>query len=64
MTVMDYVNKFNHLSQYAGIHVDTDEKKKDHFFRGLSYILQEKLYTVNYQTFGALMNAAIAMEGL
>ena len=61
---MYYVNKFNHLSQYAGIHVDTDEKKKDHSFRGLSYILQEKLYTANYQTFGALMNAAITMEGL
>jgi len=44
--------------------VDTNDKKKDHFFRGLSSILQEKLYTVNYQTFGALMNAAIAMEGL
>ena len=61
---MDYVNKFNHLSQYVGIHVDTDEKKKDRFFRGLSYILQEKLYTRNYQTFRAMMNAAIAMEGL
>ena len=48
MTVMDYVNKFNHLSQYASIHVDTDKKKKDRFFRGLSYILQEKLYTTNY----------------
>ena len=60
---MDYVNKFNHLYQYAGIHVDTDEKK-DRFFRGLSYILQEKLYTANYQTFEAMMNAAIAMEGL
>ena len=59
---MDYVNKFNHLSLYAGIHVDTDEKK-ERFFHCLSYILQEKLYTVNYQTFGALMNAAIAMEG-
>jgi len=43
--------------------VDTDDKKKDRFFRGLSSILQEKLYTVNYQTFRALMNAAIAMEG-
>jgi len=64
MIVMDYVNKFNHLSQYASIHVDTDEKKKDRFFHGLSYILQEKLYTANYQTFGAMMNAAIAMEGL
>ena len=45
---MDYVNKFNHLSQYVGIHVDTDKKKKDRFFHGLSYILQEKLYTANY----------------
>ena len=63
MTVMDYVNKFNHLAQYAGIHVDTDAKKKHRLFHGLSSILQEKLYTVNYQTFGALMNAAIAMEG-
>jgi len=64
MTVMDYVNKFNHLSQYAGIHVDTDEKKKRRFYHGLSYILQEKLYTRNYQTFRAMMNTAIAMEGL
>ena len=60
---MDYINKFNHLSQYAGIHVDTDEKK-DRFYRGLSYSLQEKLYTGNYQTFGATMNATIAMEVL
>ena len=44
--------------------MDTDEKKKDRFFCGLSYILQEKLYTVNYQTLGAMINAAIAMEGL
>ncbi|XP_066318211.1 uncharacterized protein [Miscanthus floridulus] len=63
MTVMDYVNKFNHLAQYAGIHVDSDDKKKDRFFHGLAPIFQEKLYTANYQTFGALMNAAIAMEG-
>ena len=44
--------------------MDTDEKKIDHFNHGLSCILQEKLYTEGYQTFGALMNAAIAMEGL
>ena len=60
---MDYVNKFNHLAQYAGSLVDTDDKKKDRFFHGLAPLLQEKLYTANYQTFGALMNAAIAMEG-
>ena len=45
---MDYVNKFNHLSQYASIHVDTDDKKNDRFFHTLSSILQEKLYMVNY----------------
>ena len=61
---MDFVNKFNHLSQYAGTHVDIDEKKRDHFYRGLSSILQKELYTGNYQTFGMMMNAAIAMKGL
>jgi len=61
---MDYVDKFNHLSQYARTHVDIDEKKRDRFYRGLSCILQKELYTRNYQTFGAMMTAAIAMEGL
>ena len=64
MSVMNYVNKFNHLSQYAGTHVDTDEKKRDHFYCVLSCSLQKELYTGNYQTFRAMMNAAIAMEGL
>ena len=44
--------------------MDTDKKKMGHFNRGLSCILQEKLYTGCYQTLFALMNAAIAMEGL
>ena len=39
MSVMDYVNKFNHLAQFAGIHVDTDEKKWDHFYHDLSFSL-------------------------
>jgi len=64
MTMLEYVNRFNHLSQYVGTHVDTDDKKRDCFYRGLSYALQEKLYTGGYQTFGAMMNAAIALEGL
>ena len=44
--------------------MDTDEKKMECFNCGLSCILQEKLYTGGYQTFDALMNATIAMEGL
>ena len=61
---MEYVNKFNHLAQYTGTHVDTNEKKMDRFNCGLSCIFQEKLYTGGYHTFGALINGAIAMEGL
>ena len=60
---MEYVTQFNHLAQYAGSQVDTDDKKRDRCFRGLTPTLQEKLYLGNYQTFGALMNAAIALEG-
>ena len=52
MSVMDNANKFNHLSQYVGTHVDTDEKKRDRFYRGLSCSLQKELYNGNYQTFG------------
>ena len=62
--MIDFVNKFNHLAQYARTHVDTDEKKRDYFYHGLSCILQKELYTRGYQTFGVMMNAAIAMEGL
>jgi hypothetical protein len=29
---MEYVTQFNHLAQYAGSQVDTDDKKKDRFF--------------------------------
>jgi hypothetical protein len=50
-------------AQYAGTHVNTDEKR-DRFFSGLSCILQKELYTGGYRTFGALMNVVIAMEGL
>ena len=39
MTVIEYVNKFNHLAQHAGTHVNTNEKKMDHFNHGLSCIL-------------------------
>ena len=60
---MEYVTQFNHLAQYAGSQVDTDDKKRDRFFHGLTPALQEKMYLGNYLTFGALMNAAIALEG-
>ena len=32
-TIMQYVGRFNHLSQYASEHVNTDAKKKKWFMR-------------------------------
>ena len=34
-SVMEYVNAFNYLAQYALEDVNTDEKKQDHFMNGL-----------------------------
>jgi hypothetical protein len=44
-TVMQYLNKFNHLSQYAIDQVNTDLKKKNCFMRGLNDRLQRKMAT-------------------
>jgi hypothetical protein len=44
-TVMQYLNKFNHLSQYTIGHVDTDLKKKNCFMRGPNDILQRNMAT-------------------
>jgi hypothetical protein len=41
-TVMQYLNKFNHLSQYAIDQVNTDLKKKNCFMRGLNDRLNGK----------------------
>jgi hypothetical protein len=38
-----YSKMFNHLTQYALEHVDTDKKKKYRFMNGLSTELQECL---------------------
>jgi hypothetical protein len=36
-TVMQYLNKFNHLSQYGIDHMDTDLKKKNCFYEGTKW---------------------------
>jgi hypothetical protein len=42
-SVYIYSKLFNHLTQYDIEQVDTDEKKKYHFMKGLSTKLQERL---------------------
>jgi hypothetical protein len=44
-TVMQYLNKLNHVSQYAIDQVNTDLKKKNCFMRGLNDQLQRKMAT-------------------
>ena len=60
--VMQYAQNFNMLSQYAGYHVDTDEKKQACFRQGLSSKLQDRLAMFKFNTFSELVNGAIVPE--
>ena len=57
-----YAQTFNTLSQYAGYHVDTDEKKQACFRQGLSSKLQDRLAMIKFDTFSELVNGAIIQE--
>jgi hypothetical protein len=61
-TVMQYLNKFNHLSQYAIDQVNTDLKKKNCFMRGLNYWLQRKIATYLDLTYSRAVSTALAVE--
>jgi hypothetical protein len=61
-TVLQYAQAFNDLCQYAGYHVDTDEKKRDRFRRGLSTKLHDRLNTVRANSYNELVNMAISQE--
>nr|ACS91357.1 polyprotein [Coix lacryma-jobi] len=61
-SVMQYVSKFNHLSQYAPDHVNTDAKKKQCFMRGLSTKLQTMMTTCANSTFNDIVSIAITLE--
>jgi hypothetical protein len=59
-TVLQYSQAFNDLCQYACYHVDSDEKKRDRFRRGLNTKLRERLNTVWADSFNELVNLAIS----
>src|SRR5688572_26379499 len=61
-TVMQYLNKFNHLSQYEIDHVNTDLKKKNCFMRGLNDRLQRKMATCLDLTYNRAVSTALAKE--
>jgi hypothetical protein len=57
-----YSKMFNHLAQYASEQVDTDEKKKYCFMKGLSTKLQERLALNTDWAFLELMSNAIIAD--
>jgi hypothetical protein len=61
-TVLQYAQTFNHLCQYAGYHVDNDAKKQDHFRRGLSTKLKERLNLIRANNLSELVNMALTQE--
>jgi hypothetical protein len=60
--VMQYLNKFNHLSKYAIDQVDTDLKKKNCFMRGLNDRLQRKMATCMDLTYSRAVSTTLAVE--
>ena len=60
--VTQYLNKFNHLSQYAIDQVNTDLKKKNCFMRGLNDRLQRKMATCLDLTYSRAVSTALAVE--
>jgi hypothetical protein len=61
-TVTQYLNKFNHLSQYAIDQVNTDLKKRNCFMRGLNDRMQRKMVTCIDLSYGRVVNTALAVE--
>jgi hypothetical protein len=61
-TVMQYLNKFNHLSQYAIDQVNTNLKKRNCFMRGLNDRLQRKMATCLDLSYSRSVSTALAVE--
>jgi hypothetical protein len=59
---MQYLNKFNHLSQYAIDQVNTNLKKKNCFMRGLNDRLQRKMATYLDLKYSRAVSMALAVE--
>jgi hypothetical protein len=61
-TVTQYLNKFNHLSQYAIDQVNTDLKKRNCFMRSLNDRLQRKMATCLDLSYSRAISTALAVE--
>jgi hypothetical protein len=58
----EYIQRFNHLSQYDSYHSDTDEKKMALFHQELNTMLHEHLMLFRGCTLIELVSASIEQE--
>jgi hypothetical protein len=61
-SVLNYTRQFNTLAQYRSYHVDTDEKKANLYYVGLTIHLQERLVHLSSLSYNELTSAAIDQE--
>jgi hypothetical protein len=61
-SVVEYAKMFTRLSQYAGHHADTEQKRMEAFRRGLSPKLKEYLNIVKTNSLAELVDVAISQE--
>jgi hypothetical protein len=61
-TVAQYLNKFNHLSQYAIDQVNTDLTKRNCIMRGLNDRLQRKMATNLDLSYSRAVSTTLAVE--
>ena len=63
-TVTEYIQKFTELSRYAPGEVDSDEKKRMAFIKGLTPELATVAYTCGAHDFASLISHTIRLEKL
>jgi hypothetical protein len=61
-SVTQYAQMCNRPSQYAGYHIDTDQKRMDRFRRGLNSRLKDRLNPIKTGSYNKLVNLAITQE--
>ncbi|WVZ84302.1 hypothetical protein U9M48_031349 [Paspalum notatum var. saurae] len=59
--VMEYIQSFNHLAQYAAAQVASDDSKKMYFSSGLSPKMRAKM-NMTYPSFHQMVNDALQLE--
>ena len=61
-TVIEYVQVFNHLAQYAQDEVSTDERKQYCFVNGLNSKMQDRLSAQEFTDFNKLVRMSLSVE--